>query len=88
MRYTTDLIQEVAGDLDLTNKEAKAVVQSTLRAIARTPADSTLSLRGFGKFRRYVKPERRAHNPSTGEPVMVPAKEVVRFNPSPRILEY
>lgn len=86
--YSTDLVHHVAEELDLTNKAAKRAVQSTLRGISSLPEDSALSIRGFGKFRRYLKKERKAHNPATGGSVTVPPKEVIRFNPSPNIFDY
>lgn len=41
-----------------------------------------VSLAGFGKFRKLKRKKRGARNPRTGEKVLVPARNVVRFFPS------
>lgn len=59
----------------LAAKDVEIAVVEILKAIRTTLGrGDRVEIRGFGSFGRHCRPARRAHNPKTGEPVMVPAK--------------
>lgn len=43
---------------------------------------------GFGTFKVVKRAPRKARNPRTGEPVDVPEKKVIKFNPSSYLLKH
>ena len=45
-----------------------------------------VKLPGLGTFSVKARPARTAHNPATGAPVQVPAKNVVKFKASATLL--
>lgn len=79
-----DLVEKVAGRVDLTKKETEQVVDMIFDSIAKALAsteDGKVELRGFGSFRVRTRDSRQGRNPQTGNPVHVPAKRVPYFTP-------
>jgi integration host factor subunit beta len=79
-----DLVEKVAGRVDLTKKETEQVVDVIFDSIAKALAsreDGKVELRGFGSFRVRTRESRQGRNPQTGSPVHVPAKRVPYFTP-------
>lgn len=79
-----DLVEKVAGRVDLTKKETEQVVDVIFDSIAKALAsteDGKVELRGFGSFRVRTRESRQGRNPQTGNPVHVPAKRVPYFTP-------
>jgi len=79
-----DLVEKVAGRVDLTKKETEQVVDMIFDSIAKALAskvDGKVELRGFGSFRVRTRESRQGRNPQTGNPVHVPAKRVPYFTP-------
>lgn len=79
-----DLVEKVAGRVDLTKKETEQVVDMIFDSIAKalaSRADGKVELRGFGSFRVRTRESRQGRNPQTGNPVHVPAKRVPYFTP-------
>ncbi len=50
-------------------------------------AGEAIQLKGFGHFEVVPTAERTGHNPSTGEPIAIPAGRRVRFKPSKQLLK-
>ena len=73
---------------DLTKVQAREyldVVMDTLYEAVSCGED--VALGEVGKLVVSLKPERNAHNPQTGEKLVVPAHYAVKFRPSKRIKE-
>ena len=78
-----DLVNFVAGESGLTKKDARAVIGTVMEGIkAGLAEDGKVTLVGFGTFNSVFRDARTARNPQTGEPVAVPAKNVVKFKAS------
>ena len=78
-----DLVNKVAGELNITKKDAGLAVTATIDSIAAGLAeDKKVTLVGFGTFSLAARAARTARNPQNGEPVEVPAKTVPKFKPS------
>lgn len=77
-----DLVDEVAGKVDLTKKEAEAIVNSVFDSIVQSlQSGEKIELRGFGSFRIRSRKPRIGRNPKTGEKVEVPSKKIPYFKP-------
>lgn len=83
-----DLIERMAGKLDITKKEAEAIVSvvfgSVVEAIER---GEKVELRGFGCFKVKSRRPRRGRNPRTGEEIEIPPKRVPYFKPGKEMRE-
>lgn len=82
----------------MTQKEFEAVLASSLGVSKRAAGEivaefrdalgkalkrgDAVSIRGFGTFKVVKREEKRGRNPRTGEPIEIPAHEVVKFTPS------
>jgi nucleoid DNA-binding protein len=68
---------------DLTKKDAEKVTETFVRVLEECLLeDRKVSFRGFGTFELKARKERNARNPKTGDTIVVPAHDVVRFKPS------
>lgn len=83
---TSDLIDKIAAEHDLTKTAAKGVVDSVFKAIADAAATGEeTNLPGFGKFKVQDKPAREGRNPRTGETVQIAASKKLVFQPGKAI---
>lgn len=77
-----DLVDEVAGKVDLTKKQSEGIVNSVFDAIVQSlQSGEKIELRGFGSFRIRSRKPRIGRNPKTGEKVEVPSKQIPYFKP-------
>ena len=85
---TTDLIEVVANDLGISQAEAATNVTAVFDVIARAAAGGhNTAITNFGTFVSYRRARHQARNPQTGDAITVPARQVVKFRPSPRLLD-
>ncbi|MBW4484889.1 MAG: HU family DNA-binding protein [Tildeniella torsiva UHER 1998/13D] len=76
------LTERVAANAELTQKEAGRAIDAILEAIMGEVANSgKVTLVGFGTFEAQHTKAREGRNPSTGEPVHIPAKVRPKFKP-------
>lgn len=74
-----ELIEEVAK-VTSTKKEAEAVLEAIIAAIAKTlKKGDTVTLVGFGTFSVSKRKARKGRNPQTGEEIKIAAKKVPVF---------
>jgi len=70
----------------LTKKDAEQLTETFVRVLEESlMEDRKVSFRGFGTFELKSRKERNARNPKTGEAITVPARDVVKFKPSPAL---
>ncbi len=82
MAGKADLVENVAGNVDLTKKQAGEAVESVFSYIASTLAGGDkVQIPGFGTFSVSARAERQGRNPRTGEPMTIAASNVARFKP-------
>ena len=61
-------------------KQAALAVDTVLNAVGDTLAKSeSVALLGFGTFSIKDRPERKGHNPATGESITIPASKSIVF---------
>lgn len=67
---------------DITKKQLNNIVNTTLDVIKKSvKKGEDVSLLGFGTFTKIRRKARMGVNPSTGEPIKIKAKNVVKFRP-------
>ncbi|MCC6738075.1 MAG: integration host factor subunit beta [Planctomycetia bacterium] len=82
-----DIVKTLADRFQLSQVDAKKVVQGTFDAILETLlANGRIELRNFGVFEVKMRKARKARNPRTGAEVFVAEKRVVTFKPG-RMME-
>ena len=75
-----ELIQSITDRIDVTRKDADAVVSATVDIIMDTVADGEkVTLVGFGTFERRDRKAREGRNPKTGEKLQIAATQVPIF---------
>jgi len=78
-----NLIEKVQEMLGSTKVQAEEVVNGIFDTIAGSLKNGDdVSISGFGIFKSKMRAARTARNPKTGEPVNVPAMQVVKFQVS------
>jgi len=75
-----ELVNEVSGEVGLSKRETRKVVDAIIETIGDTLAKGEkVTLVGFGTFRVRSRKARRGVNPQTGESIQIPAKKVPKF---------
>ena len=83
-----ELVEEVAGKVGLTKKEAGNVVDAITSTITDSLAkEEKVTLVGFGTFQVMERKARRGVNPRTRESIQIPAKKVPKFRPGKGLRE-
>ena len=78
-----DLIKDIAERGEFTKADADAALKAVQGAIAAALVNGDkITLPGFGTFKVVETAARVGRNPKTGEPVEIPAKRKIKFNPT------
>ncbi len=82
------LVDHVAKAAGISKGAADAAVNGFMEAVtdALSKGDK-VTLVGFGTFSVAKRNARTGRNPSTGKPIKIPAKKVVKFKPGSRLTE-
>ena len=73
---------------DCSQREAADLVEATLSIVKDTLSQGeVVKLSSFGRFDTRDKVPRMGRNPQTGEPIMISARRVVRFQASEKLRE-
>jgi DNA-binding protein HU-beta len=76
-----ELIDQIAAKANVTKKDADAVLTAMLESIMDSVATGQkVTLVGFGTFEARDRQAREGRNPSTGEPIKIPATRVPAFS--------
>lgn len=82
----SQLISEVAEDVNLTKIDVKRVVDAVFDRIEKNlNAGERIMISGFGVFSVSNSPERVGRNPRTGESVKIAPRRSVKFRSSMEI---
>jgi len=78
-----DLIEAVAAQLGESKAVATRAVDAVLNGVRDgVREDEKVSIAGFGTFKKKLRKERTGINPSTKEPMTIPASTTIGFTPS------
>jgi DNA-binding protein HU-beta len=76
----SELVDAIASESGLSKKESKAALESIVSTIGNALAEGDkISLVGFGTFSVKKREAREGRNPSNGETIQIPEKNVVKF---------
>jgi DNA-binding protein HU-beta len=76
-----ELVDEIAAKAEVTKKEADRVLSAAIDAIMETVSSGDkVTLVGFGTFEARQRQAREGRNPSTGQPIKIPATTVPAFS--------
>jgi DNA-binding protein HU-beta len=76
-----ELVDAIAEKAAVTKKEADAVLSAMMDIIMESVANNQkVTLVGFGTFEARERMAREGRNPSTGEPIQIPATTVPAFS--------
>ena len=76
----SELIDKIAGDADMTKKQANDALGSFIEAITKTiKKGDKVTLVGFGTFSLTKRAARNGRNPQTGATIKIKAKKVAKF---------
>ncbi|MFB3814619.1 MAG: HU family DNA-binding protein [Terriglobales bacterium] len=76
----TQLVRTLAEKVEITNKQAAALLQNLAElAVKETKRNGLFVLPGLGRLVKSNRKARTGRNPQTGEPIKIPAKTVVKF---------
>jgi DNA-binding protein HU-beta len=76
-----ELVNKIAEKANVTKKDADMILTAILEVILDAVAEGDkVTLVGFGTFEARDRQAREGRNPSTGEPIQIPATKVPAFS--------
>jgi len=76
-----ELAEQISSRTGIGAGQAREAVDVTIDAISRELASGgEVSLAGFGKFSVSQRSARQGRNPSTGQPIQIPASKAAKFS--------
>lgn len=82
----SELIRAIATQSDTSIKNTQAVIDAMVEVIQHTLAQGEeVNVAGFMSMKIVPTEERQGHNPSTGEPMTIPAGHRLRVTPAKRL---
>lgn len=83
-----DLVKLIAEEVEMTQKDVEVVIDAFLETSTSALVNGVdVNLSGFGKFVVTERAERKGRNPQTGEEMIIPAVNTVKFKPSSSLKE-
>jgi DNA-binding protein HU-beta len=75
----TQLVRLLAGNLEITNKQAAAYLDTLAEvAVAQTKKTGIFVLPGLGRLKKVQRKARMGRNPQTGEAIKIKAKTAAK----------
>jgi DNA-binding protein HU-beta len=76
-----ELIEQMAMDAKISKVAAAAALDSFMTNVTKAlkKKDGKVTLVGFGTFAKVRRKARKGHNPQTGEPLQIKARNAVTF---------
>ncbi|MDX2242385.1 MAG: HU family DNA-binding protein [Leptolyngbyaceae cyanobacterium bins.302] len=76
-----ELVDQISQKAGVTKKDADVILTAILDAIVESVAEGNkVTLVGFGTFEPRERQAREGRNPSTGQPIKIPATIVPAFS--------
>ena len=83
-----ELIADIAESADLTKVAAGKALDSVLAKMAEAMEQGErVTISGFGSFRVVERAEQKGRNPQTGQSLIIPAHNVVKFRPGKKLCQ-
>lgn len=85
-RTKNDIIKQLADRYDMDSVRARQVVGDVLDGIVEAALEfGRIEIRRFGTFKVCRRAARSARNPQTNEPLRLPPRYVLTFDPSEKV---
>lgn len=85
----TDLVNVIVSEVNVSEKDVKAVVNATLSAMANALKEGDkIQLLGFGTFEVKGVKEKDGRNPKTGDTIKIEAHNKVHFTPAQALKDH
>jgi len=76
-----ELVEAIAAKAGVTKRDADAILSAITETIIEAVADGEkVTLVGFGTFEPRDRQAREGRNPSTGQPITIPATTIPAFS--------
>lgn len=84
----TELIEAISTRSNTTKAQTATMLDGLIDVVQETLVDgNSVQLVGFGTFTVTERAGREGRNPSTGKPLTIPAKKVVKFKPGKNLAD-
>ena len=84
----TEIINQIAGDYDLSKVKAKQIVEQVFDVIGNDlKKEGRFAFPNLGTFTVTERAARKGRNPATGEAIKIKASKTVRFKAAPALKE-
>ena len=81
-----EIVNSIYKEIGLPRPECVQITESIFEIIKEELENgNSVMFSGFGKWTVRSKRNRRGRNPQTGEPIVINARKVVTFKPSPHL---
>ena len=81
------LIDQMALNAGISRKSANKALEALIEGISETlKKGERINLQGLGSWTAYQRASRVGRNPSTNEPLNIPAKNSLKFKASPKLI--
>ena len=81
------LIDQMALNAGISRQSANKALEALIESITETlKKGERINLQGLGSWTAYQRAARVGRNPSTNEPLNIPAKNSLKFKASPRLI--
>src|SRR5690242_16458508 len=78
---TTDLIDRITADHELSKAQARRVIEAVFGAIIEAAGkEDEVALSGFDRFKVAERAARQGRNPANGETIQIPASRKLAFS--------
>lgn len=83
-----EFIESISASNQMTQVAARKALNTLLATMMETMKDGEkVTISGFGSFRVVAKAAQKGRNPQTGQPIVIPARRVVKFKPAKKLTE-
>ena len=83
-----EFIESISESNQMTQAAARKALNTLLATMMETMKDGEkVTISGFGSFRVVAKAAQKGRNPQTGQPIVIPARRVVKFKPAKKLTE-
>jgi DNA-binding protein HU-beta len=85
-----ELVKKMAKDAGISERKAGLALNSFTKCVAKSlkKRNGSITLVGFGTFKKVYRKTRKNRNPQTGEMIKIKGKNVVRFSPGKKLREF
>tara|TARA_B110000444_G_scaffold69351_1_gene65149 strand:+ start:217 stop:489 length:273 start_codon:yes stop_codon:yes gene_type:complete len=81
------LIDQMALNAGISRQSANKALEALIEGISETlKKGERINLQGLGSWTAYQRAARVGRNPSTNEPLNIPAKNSLKFKASPKLI--